>query len=130
MRINLSKFILAPVVMAAAALASNTAMAETIKVPFNFTVAGQNWPAGEYSIIPLASGNQISLVSQDGKKIFTSNLGPGAPDPGDRLVALRFDEVGDSHALKTVQYKSMITSDLNKKSRHSIYASSRLSQGR
>src|ERR1017187_10234607 len=86
MRINLSKFILAQVVMAAAALASNTAMAETIKVPFNFSVPGHNWPAGESSIIPLASGNQISLVSQNRKKIFTSKLGPGAPDPGDRLV--------------------------------------------
>ena len=39
-----SKFVLAPAVLAAAALAANSAMAETVKVPFSFT-AGDKVPS-------------------------------------------------------------------------------------
>jgi hypothetical protein len=46
----LRNFVLAPAAMAAAALATNTAMAETLKVPFTFTVDGKDFPAGLYSV--------------------------------------------------------------------------------
>ena len=45
-----SKFVLAPAVLAAAALAANSAIAETVKIPFNFTAGNKVLPAGDYTI--------------------------------------------------------------------------------
>jgi hypothetical protein len=110
-------FVLAPAVIAAAALATNTAMAETtVKVPFSFTVAGKNCPAGLYSIQwESTHGNLVTLKSKEVPQSFTWVVGPGDPTPGDTAVVLRFDELGEMHALRSVQYGSQITSRLDKK---------------
>ena len=129
MRSILHHIVLASAVMASAALAPNTAAAETVKVPFNFTVAGQTWPAGVYSVKKDSSGNLVTLSSRDAKKNFSCVIGPGAPGPTETLVTLRFDNMGETHSLRFVQYGSLISSPLNVNKRNA-YASSRLSQGR
>jgi hypothetical protein len=103
--------------MAAAALATNTAMAETlVKVPFSFTVAGKNCPAGLYSVQwESTHGSLVTLKSKEVPQSFTWVVGPGDPAPGDTAVVLRFDELGENHALRSVQYGSQITSRLDKK---------------
>ncbi len=131
MRSTLHKFFLAPVVMAAAALAINTASAETVKVPFNFTVHNQTWPAGTYSVTRGTSSNLIYVASQDGTKSLSCVVGPGEPEPGAKEIKLQFDELGGTHVLRTVQYKSLVSSALDKKDiKEAMYAPSRLSQGR
>ena len=130
MRSILHHLILASAVMAPAALATNTAAAETIKVPFDFTVAGQTWAAGFYTVDQDRSANIVTLRSQDASKSYSFVLGTGAPDPTDAHVTLRFDNLSSTHALRSVQYGSRITAALDRSTKRNAYAPSRLSQGR
>jgi hypothetical protein len=116
----LRNFVLAPAVMAAAALATNTAMAEAVKVPFSFTVAGKNLPAGYYSVQCEISHNMVTLRSSETRQSFTWIIAPGNPAPTDTAVILRFDELGQEHALQSVQYGPMITSRLDKKTKQTL----------
>jgi hypothetical protein len=112
-------FVLAPAVMAAAALATNTAMAETmLKVPFSFTVAGKTCPAGIYEVEREVSSNLVILTSKDASRSFSWVVSPGAPSPTDSAVILRFDNFGQTHVLQSVQYGPLITSRLDKKIMH------------
>ena len=107
----LRTFVLAPAAMAAAALATNTAMAETLKVPFTFTVDGKEFPAGLYSVQRQSSHNLVTLTSRDASQSFTWGVAPGDPAPTDTAVTLRFSE---AHALRSVQYGPLITPRLDK----------------
>ena len=120
MRFMLGKLILAPAVMAAAALATTTATAETaMKVPFGFSAAGKSWPAGTYVVQKDLSGNLVTVRSRETAKSFTCILGPGAPAPTDTHVSLQFDEAGSTHALRTIQYGAQITSRLDGRNNNS-----------
>ena len=110
---TLRNFVLAPAAMAAAALATNTAMAETLKVPFTFTVDGKDFPAGLYSVRQ-SSHNLVTLISKDASQSFTWVVAPGDPAPTDTAVTLRFSELGETHALRSVQYGPLITPRLDK----------------
>jgi hypothetical protein len=118
MRITFGKLVLAPAILAAAALAATAASAETLKVPFSFTAAGKVWPAGEYTVLKDSRGGQVTMRSKDSLHSITFLIGPGEPDPNDRHVTLRFDENGDYHALRDIQYGSKITSRLDKNNRN------------
>jgi hypothetical protein len=115
MRSTLRNFVLAPVVMAAAALAANTAMAETVKVPFNFTFEGKDFPAGYYSVKREMSQNMVTLRSSATSQSFTWVIAPGDPAPTDTAVVLRFDRLGQDHMLQSVQFGPLVTSRLDKK---------------
>jgi hypothetical protein len=119
---TLRNFVLAPVVMAAAALATNTAMAETVKVPFKFTVAGRELPAGYYSVKREMSQGIVTLRSGATSQGFTWILAPGDPAPTDTAVTLRFDELGQDHVLQSVQFGPLITSRLDKKTKQTMTA--------
>ena len=131
MRSILRNFVLAPAVIAAAALATNTAMAETtLKVPFSFTVAGKNCPAGLYSVQwESIHSNFVTLTNKDASQSFTWVVSPGDPAPGDTAVVLRFDELGDMHALRSVQYGPRITSRLDKKINETKHVKTRIVSG-
>jgi hypothetical protein len=122
------KFILAPVLLAAAALTTTTAQAEKINVPFSFTVAGHNMLPGYYTVDRENSTNLVTFKSADGSKTFSWILGPGEPGPGDFKVALRFDT--KTHALRSIQYGSLVTQRLDKDTRLNAFEPARLSQGR
>jgi hypothetical protein len=115
MRSLVHKFILAPAVMAAAALATTTAKAETtLKVPFSFTVQGKTWPAGLYAVKKDGNPNRVMLYSKDGPKEFAWVICPGQADPTDTRIVLKFDASGDTHALQSIQYGPMITPRLDR----------------
>ena len=125
MRSILGKLILAPVVMAATALATTTAMAEsTVNVPFSFSAAGKYWPAGAYTVQKDISGNLVTLTSKVNSMSFSALVGPGEPAPTDSSINLKFDEVGTGHALRTIQYGPQITSRLDRKAVHQEYLTS------
>ena len=130
MRSILHKLVLAPVVLAAAALATTTAMAEArVTVPFSFTVAGKQCPAGKYSIIEDSTHNRVTLMSQSSPQSFTWIIGAGDPAPSDTKVALRFVEQGQTYALRSVQYRSLITHQLDKKAKGSEHMPVRVIEG-
>jgi hypothetical protein len=108
---------IAPAVIMAATLAANPAVAETttIKVPFSFEVAGKAFPAGDYSIRRDDKDNFVTLAPKGSSQSFSSILGAGAANPWDYKIALKFDLVGQTHFLQSIQYGTMITSQLDKK---------------
>jgi hypothetical protein len=116
--------------MAAAALATNTAVAQTrLNVPFNFSVDGKNCPAGVYSIDQGSVGNMVTLKSLDGSRNFRWLLNPGSPAPNDARVVLTFDGQGDTHTLRSVQIKALITARLDKKTAETDDAATQISGG-
>lgn len=125
------KAILAAIVITAGGLATHTAAAETtLKVPFSFTVAGQSMPAGVYSVSKDSVHNVVILKSMDASKTFAAVLVPGDPAPNDRHVSLKFDQSGNGHTLKSIQYGAETTSSLERGMREPGYDPTRLSQGR
>jgi hypothetical protein len=116
MNLNLRSLVLAPAILAAAALATNVAVAETtLKVPFNFSVAGKTMPAGFYTVHRDSTGNIVSLRGRDAQHSFNWILAPGEPAPNDSRIVLRFDTDGQSHELRSIQYGPAITSRIDKK---------------
>ncbi|HUA93343.1 MAG TPA: hypothetical protein VL991_12295 [Terracidiphilus sp.] len=112
MRSMYRSFILAPAMMACAAFTANTAMAESIRVPFNFVAAGQNCPAGVYSLN--VAGDAVSLMGR-GASSFMWLMHPGNPASPQGRVVLKFDQIGNERILHSVQYGSQETSQLDKK---------------
>lgn len=96
---------------------ARTANAETrnITVPFDFSVNGKICPPGNYSVELGLYGGFVTLKKKDGSQSFTWILFPGDPAPTDARIVLRFDLIGQSHALRTVQFESLITPRLDKK---------------
>jgi len=127
-----SRLALAPAVIMAAALAANPAVAETttIKVPFNFRVAGETFPAGDYSVRHDDRGNFVTLAPKGSSQSFSSIIGPGAPSPWEYKIALKFDLVGQTHFLQSIQYRTMITGKLDKDAVESERSSEEHSSGR
>jgi hypothetical protein len=120
MRTVLGKLVLAPVVLAAAALAASTAAAQaTVNVPFSFTAAGKVMPAGTYVLDKDAMANIVMLRNIHSTETFQWLLGPGDPAPTDRNVTLRFDDLDGTHALRSIQFASLITSRLDRNSQFS-----------
>ena len=113
---SILKFVLAPAVMVAAALATTSAMAETtVRIPFNFTASGQVCQAGLYTIQHDDGSAFVTLTRKGTSQAFTWTVGPGEPGPTDWKVALKVDTIGSGHVLQSVQYGTMITSRLDKK---------------
>ncbi len=107
-------------IMSAAAILSapfvTTAIkAQTVTVPFSFEVGGHIYPAGAYSVERSATGIFVSMEDENGKEISHWVLGAGDADPRASGVILRFDESGQTHLLRSIQYHSRVTLRLDGK---------------
>ncbi|MDR3750303.1 MAG: hypothetical protein P4K94_02340 [Terracidiphilus sp.] len=113
MKSNLFSQILAPVVLAAAAVTAIPAMAatSTVKVPFNFTVGGKPCPAGEYSVDFNPMSKLVRLQSVSTSKSFIWPVRAAEQNIGG--VVLKFDEQSQTHALRSIQYGSAVTAQLD-----------------
>jgi hypothetical protein len=119
MRITLRNTILVPAVLAIASFAAVSAHAATsLKVPFTFQAAGKNLPAGNYEVSKDASRQVVTLRNVADGRSFTWVAGPGAPAVKSSTATLRFNEIGGSHELRSVQYGSLITSRLDQHTKH------------
>jgi hypothetical protein len=128
MRSPLRKLFLAPAILAAAAVATSTALAETqVSVPFSFTAAGKVCPAGLYHVDKGPVSNTVRLASDDSSRSFVWILAPGKPGPDDQRIVLTFDNLGTTHALASVQFRGKITSRLDKPAKE--YVPSRIVAG-
>lgn len=96
---------------------AKTANAETrnITVPFDFSINGKICPAGNYSVELGLNGAFVTLKKKVGSQSFTWIIGPGDPAPTDARIVLRFDLIGQLHALRSVQFESLVTPRLDKK---------------
>jgi hypothetical protein len=127
----LRKLVLAPAVLAAAALTTGSAMAETpVNVPFSFTVAGESFPAGRYLVERDSHGSFVTLAARDWSQTASWRLGPGSPGPNESKVALKFAKIGDTRVLQSIQYGPLITSQLDKRIDEKHRGSEQLSLGR
>lgn len=114
-----SKFptsILASAILAVAALATIPAVAETtatVKVPFNFTVAGHNLPAGDYSVERDLRGVFVRLQSQQTAQSFVWVASPSSTKTA--AASLTFDQEGQNYTLRSVQSGPVVTSRLDRK---------------
>lgn len=119
MRFNLRSIVLAPAMLATAALAiqPSTAWAarsgSTVHIPFEFEVAGQAYPAGVYHVHVGTLYNTVAL--ENGSHTFVWIIGPGDANPADQRTILKFDVLGERHLLRSIQYRAMSTSRLDKK---------------
>jgi hypothetical protein len=128
MRSPFRKLFLVPALLAAAAVAGSSAMAETeLNVPFSFTAAGKVCPAGVYKIDKGPMANTVRLFNQDSSRSFVWIVSPGSPSPTDRHIVLTFDNLNGTHALQSVQYYNRITSRLDKPAKE--YVPSRIVAG-
>jgi len=115
MKSILRTIVLTPVALAVVALTANSAMAaSTVKVPFSFKVNGKDCPAGKYVIDRDSFGHIVTLRGVKGTEAFSWVVGPGEPDPNERKISLKFDQDGSTHFLKSVQFGSEVTSNLDK----------------
>jgi hypothetical protein len=119
MRLSLPTLVLAPALVAAAALMPQHASAAVLHVPFAFTVNGHTLPAGDYSVNSQLNGDAVMLATLDHSKQYTWLLLPGDPDPGDSKVVLKFDSTDSGYQLRSIQYRDLITTRLDKKSHDS-----------
>ncbi len=110
-----TKLILASV-LAAATFTTGIAEAQsTLHVPFSFHIGSSVLPAGTYSVEPGPHNGFVTLTNTNNSVSFSWTLLTGEPAPSDTRIVLRFDQVGNSHMLRSVQYRSLITARLDKK---------------
>jgi hypothetical protein len=115
MKNTLRSLVLASAVLATAAFTVPTAMAATtLNVPFAFTVGNQTCPAGHYLVERDMNLASVRLIGAD--QSFTWGIHPGDGAPTNTRVVLKFDEIGSSHALSTIEYGPLTTSRIDKKS--------------
>jgi hypothetical protein len=130
MRTIFRSLVLASVVMAAAALATTTAKAaSTLNVPFSFTVAGKICPAGLYTVEKDPFRSVVIFKSKEAPRSFTWLLRPGGSELPSSRVTLKFDPQGETHALQSIQYGTLITPRLDKKSRQNEHRPVQTVQG-
>lgn len=118
MKIKFTTLVLATAALATAALAINTANAEatSINVPFSFKVAGKVLPAGEYTVERDHTGNFIKLQGKDPAQLVIVVASAMAAESN--LVSLKFGADNNQHVLQTIQYGHLISSKLDKGSKH------------
>ncbi len=130
MRSILHSLVLAPVVMAAAALAPNIAMAEAVvTVPFSFSVDGKVCPAGQYTVDRDPIQNIVTLRSEKAPVGFHWFLTPGDDNRKTTNITLHFNQNDEKFSLKTVEYGRMTTHQIDSKHKHTTRDLERTVQG-
>ena len=131
MRFNFRLFVLAPAVLAAAALATTSAMAETrVNVPFNFTVDGKTCPAGQYVLLRDPAHNFITLLGKNAPVGFNWILGPGDGKVKESNLTLSFARQDQGYALESIQFGSLTTHKLDKKTPGTEHKTVQIVEGR
>jgi hypothetical protein len=115
MRITPRSIVLASAVLATAAFTTHTAAAETLRVPFDFSVNGKTLPAGEYNVLRDNLANFVRLENTDASKSYTWTLEPGDPAPGSTAVTMFFDKDGSSYSLRSIQYHALTTARIDRR---------------
>jgi hypothetical protein len=118
MRINLHSQILASTVLALAALATHPAMAQArLNVPFNFVAAGHTYPAGTYTVMQDKSMDVVALLGE-GQSL--AQIAGTEDNLNAAKVSLKFERVGNTYYLSTMQYGQLVTPRLDRKIKETV----------
>jgi len=106
-------------ILSSAALCATAAFAadqRRVEVPFNFVVKNHAYQAGSYTVSldrlrSIVTLRKIGSTSQPLQWIML----PGDNDPNHARVRLTFDVTATGHALRTIQYDSLVTPNLDKR---------------
>ena len=98
-------------ICATAAFAADRAV---VNIPFNFVSHGKSFPAGRYTASLDANQNVLELSNIKNPRYSAHwTAGPADFNPSNEKLTLKFDDLGQSHALRTVQLGPRITSRLD-----------------
>ena len=110
-------------VLSSAALCATAAFAEQkrVEVPFAFVARNHVYQAGAYAI-SINDTRSFVTLREIGKSSqpLTWIVFPGDTDPSHRKVSLTFDVTQSGNVLRTIQYQSLVTPNLNKKLKHGV----------
>ena len=110
-------------VLSSAALCATAAFAEQkrVEVPFAFVARNHAYQAGEY-VISINDARSFVTLREIGKSSLplTWIVFPGDTDSSHRKVSLTFDVTQSGNVLRTIQYQSLVTTNLNKKPKHGV----------
>jgi hypothetical protein len=115
MKNTFRKIVMASVAMAAIVVGASAASAEsTVNVPFAFKIGNKVCPAGSYIVKPGFNHNLVTLQNRDAQVNFAWILMPGDGTNKDAKISLKFDQIGDTELLKSVQVGSQKTPVIDK----------------
>lgn len=110
------------VVLTTASLCATAAFAATqakVNIPFNFESQGHAFPAGQYVATLDVNQNVLALRSTSDASVSARwAVGPADYKPNDEKLVVKFDGLGESHTLRSLQLGPRITSRLDAPSRH------------
>lgn len=106
---TIGKLLLVSGALATAGLTSLPAAAEArVTIPFNFSVGGEQYPAGQYLLKQGQIYNRVlTIQSKDTPTAFNCTLTPGGDNDDPSKVAVIFDVRDGSYALRNVQYGTL-----------------------
>jgi hypothetical protein len=114
--------IIRTVVLATASLCATAAFAAdqaVVNIPFNFQSQGHAFPAGNYVATLDTNHNVLALRNASDTSVAAYwAAGPAEYNPTDEKLTLKFDDLGNSHTLRTLQLGPRITSRLDAPARH------------
>ena len=119
-------------VLTSAALCATAAFADEhrrVEVPFSFVAKHHAYQAGSYTVAvdwqrSMVTLSEIGKASQPLMWIIV----PGAADPTHPKVSLTFDVSGQEHVLRTIQYESFATPNLDKKPKYRVEGSTTIGE--
>jgi hypothetical protein len=119
-------------VLSSAALCATAAFAaeqKRVEVPFAFVAKNHAYQAGAYTIA-VDSTNSFVTLSEIGRSSqpLTWILVPGDGDLNHPKVSLTFDVSGQQHVLRTIQYESFATPNLDKKPKYRVEGSTTIGE--
>ena len=119
MRLNLRTLVLS-----SAALCSTAAFAANevrVNVPFDFVAKNHTYQAGAYKVLIEPEHSVVTLRKvEDPGQSGTWLIGPGDSQGPTPKVRLTFDGIGQSMVLRTIQYGSLTTRNLDEQSKHRV----------
>lgn len=90
-----------------------------VNIPFNFVSQGKAFPAGQYIATLDLNHNVLSLSSATNTALSARwAAGPADCDPNNEKLILKFNDLGNTHMLSSIQLGPRITSRLDARSRH------------
>ena len=111
-------------ILSSAVLCATAAFAaeqKRVEVPFSFVAKNHAYHAGSYSVAVDWTRSMVTLseIGRPSQPLAWIML-PGDNDPSHARVSLTFDVNGTDHVLRTIQYQSFITPNLDAKPRHAV----------
>jgi hypothetical protein len=119
-------------VLSSAALCATVAFADEqrrVEVPFAFVAKNHAYQAGIYSISVDSTNSFITLREvKRSSQPLTCLMMPGDGDPNHPKVSLIFDVTRSGNVLRSIQYQTFTTPNLDKKPKHSVESSTTIGE--